>query len=83
VGEFGLVGVDEQTGVVDPGRRRCGWWGFGAGFGRGMAADVIRDRAPVRDAGESDFDGGEVKRVENQLNLPPDQFRVDLIGVPC
>jgi hypothetical protein len=43
--------------------------------------DAVRDRGPGRDSAHSDRDGGEVERVEHQLDPVPDQERIDLIGV--
>jgi hypothetical protein len=80
-GEFGLVGFVDEARVVDASRSWWRCWGFGAGFGMGVPADVVRDRAAAGNTVKADFDGGEVKRVEHQLNFATNEAVVDLIGV--
>lgn len=46
-----------------------------------MAADLVWDRGAGGDAAEPDLDGGQVERVEDQLDLTTIQDRVDLVGV--
>jgi hypothetical protein len=78
VGEFGVVSVADEAGVVDPGRRRRVGWGLGAGLDVGVAPDAVRDRRPRLDAAQPDRDVGEVEGVEHQLDPVPDQQRIDL-----
>jgi len=45
-----------------------------------MAADVPRDRQPVRDAVPADLDDGQVERVEDALDLAAGEHRAGLVG---
>ena len=75
------MGVVDQAGVVDPGRRRRIGWGLGSSLDVGVPPDPVRDRRPGPDTADSDRDRGQVERVEHQLDPAPDEARVDLIGV--
>jgi len=77
------VDLGEEAGVVDPGRSRQLGWGLGSGLEVGVAPDPVRDRDAGRDAAQPDLDAGEVERVEDQLDAPPGQARIDLVAVPC
>jgi hypothetical protein len=47
----------------------------------GVPPDHERDRCPERPVLVSDFDPGEIERVEHQLDLAADQGGVDLVLV--
>ena len=82
-GELVVVGGLQQLQVVHPSRRgRRGRRGrFGSGLGVGVAADAMRDRQPHRRAVVADLDGGQVERVEDQLDLAAGQGWFDLVEV--
>jgi hypothetical protein len=73
VGELGLVRDVDQAGVVDPGRRRRLRWCFRSGLEMGVSCDAVRDRCPGGDAAQPHRDGGDVERVEDELDAAPDQ----------
>jgi hypothetical protein len=77
------VGGVDQGEVVDAGRGGGRGWLLGAGFGVGVPADDMRDGLPGGRALPADLDGGQVERVEDQLDLAAGQGGVDLVGVPC
>ena len=39
----------------------------------GVAADLVRQRGPAGTPSSADLDGGQVERVEDQLDPAPDQ----------
>jgi hypothetical protein len=82
VGEFGgVLGLD-QVQVVDPGPDRLGGCGVvGSGLGVDVASDDVRDRVAHGAAVPADLDPGQVERVEDELDLAPDQHGVDLVLV--
>jgi hypothetical protein len=46
-----------------------------------VAADPVRDRDPHRPALVADLEGGQVERVEHDLDRAADQRGVDLVAV--
>ena len=77
----GVFGLD-QVQVVDAGRPAAGVVGLlGAGFAVHVPADDLRAGQPHRLAVVPHFDAGQIERVEDELDDPADQERVDLVGV--
>src|SRR5512135_3526705 len=79
----GVPVVAEGGEVVDPGRGRLGALLAVAGAGLGVAvpADGERDGGPGGLPAGPDLDAGQVERVEDQLDVPPGEPGVDLVGV--
>src|SRR5262249_57888372 len=81
-GEALVVGGVDESYVVDAGRPGGrGRWLLGAGFGVGVPADDVRDGLPGGASPPADLDAGEVKGVEDQLDLAGGQGGIDLVGV--
>lgn len=67
---------------VDPGRRGCGRQGLvGAGFAVSMPSDLVGDGLAHVTALVAHRDVAQVEGVEEQLDPPPGQRGVDLVGV--
>ena len=76
-----VVLAGDQVEVVDTGRGRRRVDGFGAGLGVRMPGHGVRGGFPEGLPVVVHRDVGHVERVEHQLDPPPGQRRVDLVGV--
>ena len=75
-----MLGGDQPE-VVDPGRCGRGRWQVGAGVGMDVTPDPLRDGGSHRSALVAHLQGGQVERVEHDLDPASDQGGVDLVGV--